>query len=241
MQDPEDIARRMADIRWFHQIELAPGVVTPGLDRSQDKLARLALPARMDGKSVLDIGAWDGFFSFEAERRGAAQVLATDHFCWSGPGWGTKAGFDFAHEALHSKVEDREIDVEALSVETVGAFDIVFFLGVFYHLKDPIAILDRLAAITSELLVVETRVDLLNNPAPAMAFYQGDELNRDPTNWWAPNVVGLTALLKSVGFREVTVVSAPPSRWHRFLRALKAGPAFGRVLNQGRVAVHARK
>ena len=65
--------------------------------------------------SVLDVGAWDGFFSFEAERRGAARVLAIDSFSWEGDGWGSKAGFELAHEALGSRVESRTIDVLDLS------------------------------------------------------------------------------------------------------------------------------
>ena len=86
----------MKEIKWFHSIPLRDGIVTPGLDNSMDKLGQVCLPADLTGKSVLDIGAWDGFFSFQAERNGAKRVLATDHFCWSGPGWGTKAGFDLS-------------------------------------------------------------------------------------------------------------------------------------------------
>ena len=52
---------------------------------------------------MLDIGAWDGALSFEAERRGASRVLATDSFCWSGEGWGTKDGFEFARKAIGSQ------------------------------------------------------------------------------------------------------------------------------------------
>jgi hypothetical protein len=74
-------------------------------------LHTIGMPDRLDGIRVLDVGAWDGFSPFEAERRGAAQVVATDDFCRSGPGWGTEAGFDLAHQALGSKVQSREIGV----------------------------------------------------------------------------------------------------------------------------------
>ena len=78
----------MDEINWFHSIPLDDGTVTPGLDSSMDKLEQVCLPKDLSGKTVLDIGAWDGFFSFQAEKAGAKRVLATDHFCWSGPGWG---------------------------------------------------------------------------------------------------------------------------------------------------------
>ena len=101
----------------------------PGLD----------LPASLEGLTVLDIGAWDGFFSFECERRGASRVVAADYYSWHGPGWGTKAGFQLAREALGSRVEDVDIDVMDLSPERVGTFDVVLFLGVLYHLRHPLS------------------------------------------------------------------------------------------------------
>ena len=80
----EQLASEMRNIRWFHTIDLGGGLMTPGKDPSGKKLATLGFPADLTGKTVLDIGAWDGFFSFEAERRGASRVLATDQFCWGG-------------------------------------------------------------------------------------------------------------------------------------------------------------
>lgn len=94
--DLDALRLEVSKIKWFHTIDLGNGVITPGEDSTPNKLQTIALPADLKGSSVLDIGAWDGFFSFEAERRGASRVLATDDFCWSGPGWGTKNGFDLA-------------------------------------------------------------------------------------------------------------------------------------------------
>ena len=99
--------------------------------------------ARSKGLSVLDIGAWDGFFSFECERRGASRVVAADYFSWHGSGWGTKAGFTLARDVLGSKVEDVDIDVMDLTPERVGTFDLVLFLGVLYHLRHPLLALER--------------------------------------------------------------------------------------------------
>ena len=111
---------RVDALRWYHSIDLGHGVRTNGIDDTPVRLARLDLPASFAGKTVLDIGAWDGFFSFDAERRGAARVLATDYYSWHGTGWGTKAGFELARRTLGSRVEDLSIDVMDLSPERVG-------------------------------------------------------------------------------------------------------------------------
>ena len=98
-----DLRQRVGKIRWYHRIDLGDGIVTPGVDPSPRKLERLRLPADLGGKTVLDVGAWDGFFSFEAERRGASRVLATDSYAWSGVDWGTKQGFELARARLGSR------------------------------------------------------------------------------------------------------------------------------------------
>ncbi len=161
------------------------------------------MPADLTSKSVLDLCAWNGFFSFEAERRGARRVLAVDYFCWSGPGWGTKAGFDLAREALGSKVEDREIDVLDVSPDNTGVFDVVLFLGVLYHMRHPLLALEKVSAVTGEMLILETHVDLTTINRPAMAFYPGAELGGDASNWYGPNEACVIAMLKDVGFNRV--------------------------------------
>lgn len=203
----DELRQRAAEIRWFHTIDLGHGLMTAGLDATPQKLLRVGMPATLRGKTVLDIGAWDGFFSFEAERRGAARVLATDHFCWSGPGWGTKAGFNFARETLRSKVEELEIDVMDLTPEAVGTFDVVFFFGVLYHLRHPLLALEKVAAVTNEMLLLETVVDLTALDRPAMAFYPGSESGGDGSNWCGPNESCVVAMLKDVGFKRAEVYS----------------------------------
>ena len=199
------------NITWFHSHSLPGGEDIAGLKPANvlQSEADLIFKHGVAGKSVLDIGAWDGFFSFEAERLGAARVLATDHFCWSGEGWGTKAGFDYAHARKTSKVEALDIDVPQITPATVGTFDVVLFLGVLYHVKDPFQCLEKVAAVTGEMLVIETETafDLL--PWPLMRFYEGAELNNDPTNFWAPNQACLKAMLREVGFRNFEVKTHP--------------------------------
>ncbi len=242
--DPADVRVRVAEIPWFHTIDLGNGIVTPGVVDARDRVPRLGLPSDLSGKSVLDIGAWNGFYSFEAERRGAQRVLATDSYCWSGEGWGTKAGFELARETLGSRVEDLEIDVMDLSAEALGGrFDIVLFLGVLYHLRHPLLALEKVADVTGELLILETQVDLLDVRRPAMAFYPGAELNGDGTNWWAPNIPGMIAMLKDVGFDEVTLVTPPRSRPFRLTRALYRSLRRlpGSEHQQDRLVFHARR
>ena len=172
-QDPELVKKEIAGVNWYHQIDLGDGIVTPGVDDSASRMAPLELPADLRGKSVLDIGAWDGVFSFEAERRGASRVLATDSYCWNGEGWGTKEGFDTARRILGSRVEDFEIDVMDLSPERVGTFDVVLFVGVLYHLRHPLLALERVASVCADLLVFDSHTAMTEERRPVMLFYPG--------------------------------------------------------------------
>src|ERR671933_1283270 len=161
--DTDDLAalrRRVHELSWHHQIDLGNGIVTPGRDPSAAKLAALRLPP-LEGKTVLDVGAWDGYFSFAAERLGAERVLAVDSFAWGGAEWGSQETFNLARSALGSKVEDHYAEVLELSPERVGNFDVVLFLGVLYHMRHPFLALERMAAVTRELLIIETHVESL--------------------------------------------------------------------------------
>ena len=190
---------------WFHKIDLGNGVVTPGVDDSPAKLKLMRIPESLTGKTVIDIGAYDGFFSFEAEKRGASRVLATDMYCWQGTGMGDGEGFKIAREALQSGVEAKLIAVEDISPATVGMFDVVLFLGVLYHAPDPLRYLRAARSVCRELLILETHYDALDYPRPAMVFYPGRTLNNDPSNFWGPNPRCVAEMLGEVGFRNVTI------------------------------------
>ena len=210
-------------LRWYHTIDLGDGVVTKGIDNSPERLARVKLPEDLSGRSVLDIGAWDGFFSFEAERRGASRVVATDHYAWHGTGWGTgqgKAGFELARAMLSSRVEDLDVDVMELSAQRVGTFDVVLFLGVLYHLPNPLVALERVASVTRELLILETVVDMVGVGRPAAAFYPARELHDDPTNWWGPNHAAVRGMLEGAGFARIDIITPPRSAAFRGARAV---------------------
>jgi tRNA (mo5U34)-methyltransferase len=240
-----DLRARAAAIRWFHTMDLGHGVSTAGVVDTEYRLAMLDLPASLSGLTVLDIGAWDGFFSFECERRGAARVVAADWHSWHGPGWGTKQGFELAREALGSHVIDVDVDVLDLDPNRLGRFDLVLFLGVLYHLKDPMLGLEKVANLTKGKLILETVVDLVGLRRPAAAFYPGQELNNDPTNWWGPNPAAVTAMLRAVGFSDVRMVTTIPSPPYRAARALwhhlKGKNRWSQAFRLDRAVFHATK
>lgn len=249
----EKIRKEVAEVPyWYHSIDLGHGVVTPGwIEDQQVWLQRLNLPPTLEGLSVLDVGAWDGFYSFECERRGATRVLATDKWVWDRAY--DMNGFLTARRILNSQVDYLKIDPHDISKETVGEFDLVLFLGVYYHLRDPLAVLDRLSEVTKRQIIVESMV--VHTPGeesvPLMRFSEGLELGMDPSNWWAPNLECLVQTVRSSGFARVDVVSYPDyytSRYFRrpfkeYLKRLIAPlvPPRLRYLELGRAVVHGFK
>jgi tRNA (mo5U34)-methyltransferase len=208
----DEIRRRMALVpHWYHQIELRPGLVTPGINHTGRVLPLLALPEDCSGLRVIDIGARDGYFSFEAERRGA-QVLAVDYLP------ATDTGFAVASDVLGSKVEFRQANIYNLRPEEIGTFDVVLCLGLLYHLPDPMRALGILRRLCKNLLCLETYVidNELRMPdgsfrtmadlapvlttLPLMQFYAGDALNGDPTNYWGQNIECLRQMLVESNF-----------------------------------------
>lgn len=213
MCDP--LAAQAQQIAWWHGgMHLDNDVITQGESMpARDLLPRIALPQELTGKTVLDIGTWDGFMAFECERRGAARVVAVDSFVWSDefkkviPSATGRAGFDLAHNAYRSKVEAIECEVLDLSPQKLGVFDVVLFLGVLYHMRHPLLSLEKVAALVGDLLIVESHIVIDSQSVPMMRFYPGGELAGDPTNWWGPNTACLEAMLRTVGFSNVRCVS----------------------------------
>jgi tRNA (mo5U34)-methyltransferase len=201
------IRAAVARIRWFHTIDLRNGIITPGIDPTPDKLAASGMPASLAGKSVLDIGANDGFFSFEAERRGATRVVALDYFAWceQSPAY-SKPGFDLAKWVLGSTVEEHLGRLEDVDSSVLGTFDLVLYLGVLYHATDPLGQLAKVRSLCREMAIIETHVDALDYPRPACVFYPGATLNGDSTNYFGPNPQAVEAMCKEVGFSRVEAV-----------------------------------
>lgn len=217
--EQSDLLASIASLRWHHSIDLGNGIVTPGREDSYRKLARIGMPEDLSGMTVLDVGAADGFFSFEAERRGARRVVAID--LWPGAnGLLAKEAFDLARGVLRSKVEGFQLSVYDISVDQIGSFDLVLFLGVLYHLRHPLFALEKLFEVAKDMLIVETHLDMLWTSRPAAAFYPGSEASKDPTNWWGPNAAAVKAMMKCVGFRNVVLSHRYPLIF-RLARAVK--------------------
>ena len=197
---------------WHHSARLSNGDVIVGgktLDMLQREYELVFDPIALDGLTVLDIGTWHGSFSFEAERRGAGRVVAVDHFVWFSDVLRGIETFLFLRKDHASEVEYVPVDIAGTTVERLGTFDVVLFLGVFYHLQNPLTALVELARLTKQWLVLETHCDLMDDPLPAMRYYPGTELAGDPTNWWGPNPSCVEALLTGAGFDVVSVKANP--------------------------------
>lgn len=218
------LADRVNSYIWFHSIDLGNGIITPGNKSIADHKREIELffgPIDLTGKSLIDIGAWNGVYSFEAKKRGAT-VLAVDSDTWTRELYRGRETFELANEALGAGIKTRLIDIEQPLPPDIGAFDVVLFAGVFYHLKNPIAGLDNAASLAKELLIVETHLEFPTDPRPQMIHYPGKELSDDPTNWWGPNCSCMLALLKDRGFLQIDVSINPVHRGRGIFHAWRS-------------------
>jgi tRNA (mo5U34)-methyltransferase len=203
---PDELRREVDSRTWFHSIDLGQGIVTPGEKNTLVEVDHFRIPEDLSGQTVLDVGAYDGFYAFEAERRGARRVVAADDWAWNWPGSDARRNFELARSVLGSTVEMAEVSVEELSPERVGGvFDVVLFLGVLYHAPDPLGYLRRVRSVTGGFAIVETVTDLMDVPVPAIAYYPGDSLNHDGSNHFGPNALAVHGLLIDAGFSRVEV------------------------------------
>ena len=193
---------------WFHRMELPGGIVTPGWsDPKIDKLPHFGLHADMTGKRVLDIGNAEGFFSFEAERRGAAEVIGIENY----PPMARK--FEICRAALGSRARTYMASVYDLSPTTFGTFDLVMFFGVLYHLRHPILALQKIASVCTGTVLMQTATcaDTSEKPMEVHPFGiisgPADKPERDPTCFWFPNFACCIAMLQHAGFHDVEQIS----------------------------------
>jgi len=187
---------------WYHQIEFAPGIVTPGQHPSKRMLQNLdemGLPGDCTGLRVLDVGCRDGFFTFEMERRGA-DILGIDYAVPEA------TGFPIGAKIFGSHAPYRIENVYHLNPEEHGHFDVVLFLGVIYHLRNPLLALDAVRSVTKPggLIFVTSQLattqELQELTEPVWQFCPRDWLCGDASNKWAPNVPGLKKAVEECQF-----------------------------------------
>jgi len=240
-QGEEELRQRVNAIHpWFHSISLPGGIITPGAAQlaALSAFADVYFAMGIEGQSVLDVGAWDGFYSFEAERRGASDVLAVDHFVWQRDGQGKRAAIDLCRQALGSKVRIRDLDLYDTTRENVGEFDVVIFGGIIYHIIDPVHALLQMHDIARRALIVETWIDNLDCQRAVMNFFPAETMSEGaPQNGWGPNSLLMHALLRRIGFETVLEWPTPFHEAQRSIfLAFKPGHCFGQFVarNQDR-------
>ena len=247
-----EIEKKVADLSpWFHNLSLS-GVQTAPKHFLGDypsvkwKNFESSLPSDMGGMSVLDIGCNGGFYSLEMKRRGAARVLGIDH------------DDRYLEQArFAAKVSGSDIEFRKMSVYELPAleekFDLVLFMGVFYHLRHPLLALDLLRQYAAKDWLVFQSMQRGSQTRPAIdddyPFWQSEmfdlpgypkmhfvekKYSQDATNWWIPNRACVEAVLRSAGFyianrpeTEVYICRCDTSASLHPLPECMAGPATG--------------
>jgi tRNA (mo5U34)-methyltransferase len=217
---------------WFHTFLLAPGIYTPGMARDHGYRLAVLGADRFAGRSVLDVGAFDGFYSFLAEARGARRVVAVDseqYVDWVRARFGVTleggVGFRAIAGLLGSRVEYRRMD--ALDARELGErFDIVLCFGILHRVTDPIALLRALADVLAPggEIVLETYGSRLAADGPAIEIHEpGDVYASDDFVYWGFSPEGLRRLGRIVGLDQVGVVDQLEIDGHpRILGVLRA-------------------
>ena len=211
---------------WFHNlhlhgIETAPGHFLGDYPNVKFASFRSSLPADLTGKTVLDIGCNAGFYSMEMKRRGAERVLGID----DDPQCIVQARFA-------AKVNGLPVEFRQLSIWDIGAlgetFDLVIFMGVLYHLRHPLLVLDLIHEhVAKDLLLFQsmqrgstermdlkpdysfTETEFFNDPAYPKLHFIEKRYSNDETNWWVPNTACTEAMLPSSGF---AILAHPESK-----------------------------
>ena len=213
--------RRITDLGdWFHNLDLngvktAPNHPLGDFPRAKWNLISPALPARLQGATVLDVGCNAGFYSIELKKRGAKRVLGIDvckHYLDQAR---------FAAQTLGLDIELEQRSVYATD-DIPGQFDYVLFMGLFYHLRYPLFALDKVIKKVKGNLIFQTMVrgsatshdwapdysfhneEIFKDPDfPAMYFIESSYAH-DQTNWWIPNRSAVEGMLRSSGLEIVS-------------------------------------
>jgi len=204
-------------IDWYHTIDLGDGVITPGVFDHSSVQSSYPLPARLDGLRVLDVATFDGYWAFEMERRGAAEVVAIDvkrkadldlpphvRKRMSREELDSPAGhgFPIAHEILGSKVRREFLSVYDLSPERLGKFDVVHVGSLLLHLWNPLKALANVCSVTRQYVVIADTYSR-KLPSNVMRYTRG----ADHCAWWVFSYSTLREMIGDAGFENVELKS----------------------------------
>ena len=213
---PREALAAALEREWYHTIELAPEVVTPGWFDTRGIVDELPFPATLKGKRCLDVATFDGFWAFEMERRGADEVVAIDLLDHARADWPPNAlpetvetmsrhkrgggGFELAKESLGSSVVRHELSVYDADPETLGTFDFIYMGSLLLHLRDPVRALDRLRQVCAGELLIVDNIDLLLTLLFPRRPVASLDMQGRPW-WWTCNAAGIVRMAEAARFR----------------------------------------
>ena len=215
---------QMGDIDWYHTIDLGDGTVTQGFVDHRAQVQNYGLPASLAGKRCLDVATFDGFWAFEMEKRGAAEVIGIDvnsladcdyprnfktEYLSAQPRTVKGLGFAYARRALRSRVQRRILSVYDLSPQTVGTFDFVFMSDLLLHLREPLRALEAIWSVTGGDAIIADAYDpaLEATDEPGAIRFIGVLDGYSGLHWWLPTPSALRALLTIARFEDIEEIS----------------------------------
>lgn len=205
-----EIKESAEKLNWFQCVPLVSDegevYITKGIvDHCTEEIAtnRYGIPLDLRGKTVLDIGAMNGYHSLLAEKRGA-KVTAIE------PTQGNGDNFKclkLAIDANKSKAIIHDCNLQQFYYRkyTNDRYDVCFYFGVLYHVISPIDELQHLSDVTKEYALIETAISQKDYGNDTV-WELNNGFDNDPTNYWYPTINGLFAALKLVGFSQVEVI-----------------------------------
>ena len=206
----------MKDIKFWHKVKLNDGSYTNGMI-DVEKLEKTYLFDTLDlnNKSVLDIGCWDGYFSFQSEKHGANRVVSFDNpECR----WGATAGYDFLHTHFNSKatfVRGNVYDIN--NIFKFKEFDVVLCYGVLYHLSDPLLALDNMFHCCNDIIAFEGIFSEATDPI--LELIPLSKFNNDDSNIYIPSISYMKLIAEYNGFSMIKISDTP--MWKRYCMLFK--------------------
>lgn len=207
MSDNNELVEKLNALgKWYHRIDLGNGIFTPG-DRNQTltyDLYKDELPADLTGLRVLDLGANACGLSVEFAKRGADVVAVELSVTFT-----RQAEFVVNHFGLSDRVKIIRCDL--FDVLDLGQFDIVAYVGLFYHIRYPQLSLDMLTSVCNGKLLASTQTI----PGPGLHMVNraqkwAKDRKLGELYGWEPTEQLFTDMLAHAGFQNIKLLSTSP-------------------------------